>query len=148
MSSPSAALRNSELTSSTVVSRTTRTVRSVSEPTGTGTRTEYPSSLPFGLGSTRPIALAALVVVGMVLRLAAQARPGSRCGRPAGCLLPAFSAGQQARLMTGTVVFRGAPSQPESASRSAGAAVPTGSPVATAQAMHASGRIRTASAGG
>jgi hypothetical protein len=73
-------------------------------------------------------------------------RAGMR--QPAGCVLLAFSAGQEVRLMTGTVVFRGAPSQPESASRSAGSAVPAGSLVAAAQAMHASGRIRTASAGG
>ena len=55
--------------------------------------------------------------------------------------------GQAVRLMTGTVVFMGAPNQLESASRSAGSAVPAGSPVAAAQAMHASGRIRMASAG-
>jgi hypothetical protein len=50
--------------------------------------------------------------------------------------------------MTGAVVLGGAPSQSESASRNAGSAVPVGSPVDAAQAMHASGRIRTASAGG
>ena len=42
---------------------------------------------------------------------------------------------------------RGAPNQQERASRSAGAAVPAGSPVAAAQAMWASGRISSASAG-
>ena len=49
--------------------------------------------------------------------------------------------------MMGSVVFRGVPNQRESASRSAGAAVPAGSPVAAAQAMWASGRISRASAG-
>jgi hypothetical protein len=42
---------------------------------------------------------------------------------------------------------RGAPNQPERASRSPGAAVPAGSPMAAAQAMWASGRISRASAG-
>ncbi len=43
--------------------------------------------------------------------------------------------------------FRGVPNQPESASRSASAAVPVGSSMVAAQAMWASGRIRRASAG-
>jgi hypothetical protein len=37
--------------------------------------------------------------------------------------------------MMGTVVFRGVPNQPESASRSASAAVPVGSSMVAAQAM-------------
>jgi hypothetical protein len=49
--------------------------------------------------------------------------------------------------MMGAVVFRGAPNQLQSASRSAGALVPTGSPVAAAQAMWTSGRISRALAG-
>jgi hypothetical protein len=44
-------------------------------------------------------------------------------------------ADQEGRSMMGTVVFRGAPNQLQSASRSAVAAVPTGSPVVAAQAM-------------
>ena len=49
--------------------------------------------------------------------------------------------------MMGTVVFRGMPNQPESASRNASAAVSVGSSMVAAQAMWASGRIRRASAG-
>jgi hypothetical protein len=49
--------------------------------------------------------------------------------------------------MMGTVVSRGVPNQPESASRSASAAVSVGSSMVAAQAMWASGRIRRASAG-
>ena len=44
-------------------------------------------------------------------------------------------ADQEGRSMMGTVVFRGAPNQLQSASRSAVAAVPAGSPVVAAQAM-------------
>ena len=43
--------------------------------------------------------------------------------------------------------FQGVPNQPESASRSASAAVSVGSSMAAAQAMWASGRIRRVSAG-
>jgi hypothetical protein len=57
------------------------------------------------------------------------------------------SADQKGRSMMGTVVFRGVPNQPESASRSASAAVSVGSSMVAAQAMWASGRIRRASAG-
>jgi len=41
---------------------------------GVGTRSETPSNLPFTSGSTRPVAFAAPVVVGMMLRAAARAR--------------------------------------------------------------------------
>ena len=44
-------------------------------------------------------------------------------------------ADQEGRSMMGTVVFRGAPNQVQSASRSVVAAVPAGSPVVAAQAM-------------
>ncbi len=47
--------------------------------------------------------------------------------------------------MSGAVVVRGVPNQPESASRSAPAAASAGSPTVAAQAMWASGRIRRAS---
>src|SRR3972149_4594992 len=49
--------------------------------------------------------------------------------------------------MMGIVDFRGVPNQPESASRSASAAVSVGSSMDAAQAMWASGRIRRASGG-
>src|SRR6266545_1907658 len=77
---PSAAAFIAALTSSTVVSRDTVTVRSVAEPFGTGTRRAYPSSLPLRSGSTRPMALAAPVEVGTMLIAAARARRRSLCG--------------------------------------------------------------------
>ena len=40
--------------------------RSVIEPVGIGTRSDVPSSLPLSSGSTRPIALAAPVLLGMI----------------------------------------------------------------------------------
>src|SRR6266571_4388388 len=79
-SGPSAAAFIAWLTSSTLVSRLAVKVRSVAEPFGTGTRSAYPSSLPFSSGSTRPIALAAPVEVGTMLIAAALARRRSRCG--------------------------------------------------------------------
>ena len=48
--------------------------RSTSETLGVGTRTEIPSSLPFNSGSTRPIALAAPVEVGIIDIAAARPR--------------------------------------------------------------------------
>lgn len=57
------------------------------------------------------------------------------------------SAGQQGGPMRDAVVFRGVPNHPESAACSTGTAVSVGSPVLTAQATWASGRIRRASAG-
>ena len=55
--------------------------RSVTEPSGTGTRIAMPSSLPFSCGSTRPVAFAAPVEVGMMFTAAARARRRSLCGR-------------------------------------------------------------------
>jgi len=49
--------------------------------------------------------------------------------------------------MVGAVVVRGVPKQSESASGRAGAAVSVDSSTVAAQAMWASGRIRSASAG-
>ena len=77
----SAAAANAAFTSSTVTSRETVTTRSVTEPSGTGTRIAMPSSLPFRCGSTRPVAFAAPVVVGMMFTAAARARRRSLCGR-------------------------------------------------------------------
>ena len=48
-------------------------VRSTRETTGTGTRIAVPSSLPLSCGITSPIAAAAPVEVGIILRFAARA---------------------------------------------------------------------------
>src|SRR5215211_6474474 len=80
-SGPPAARRNVSLTSSTLVSRPTRTTRSTIEPVETGARIAMPSTLPCSSGSTRPIARAAPVDVGMRLIAAARARRRSSCGR-------------------------------------------------------------------
>ena len=53
----SARERNASLISSTVVSRAASTVRSTTEPVGTGARTAKPCSLPLSSGITRPIGL-------------------------------------------------------------------------------------------
>ena len=57
----------------------------MSEPSGTGARTDTPSTLPFSSGMTTPIALAAPVDVGMRLIAAARARRRSLCGRSRIC---------------------------------------------------------------
>ena len=46
-----------------------------------GTRMAMPSSLPLSFGSTRPTAVAAPVVVGIMLTAAARARRRSWCGK-------------------------------------------------------------------
>ena len=48
------------------------TVRSTTETVGVGTRNDMPVSLPLTSGSTRPTALAAPVVDGMMLMAAAR----------------------------------------------------------------------------
>ena len=70
----SAAAAKAAFTSSRVTSRSSTATRSVADPSGTGTRIEMPSSLPSSSGITRPIALAAPVVVGITLMAAARAR--------------------------------------------------------------------------
>ncbi len=72
---------NAAFTSSLVTSRLSSTTRSVTEPSGTGTRMAIPSSLPFSSGSTSAVALAAPVVVGMMFCAAARARRRSLCGK-------------------------------------------------------------------
>ena len=67
--------------SSTVASFSRFTTRSTIEPSGVGTRSETPSSLPLRSGITRPIALAAPVDVGIMERAAALALLKSLCGR-------------------------------------------------------------------
>src|ERR1019366_919136 len=69
-----AAAFSAELISSPLVSRGVSTVRSTTEPVGTGARTAKPWSLPCSSGITRPIALAAPVEAGIRLIAAARAR--------------------------------------------------------------------------
>jgi len=59
---------------SALVARLATNFRSTTETLGVGTRIETPSSLPFSSGSTRPIALAAPVEVGICESAAARAR--------------------------------------------------------------------------
>ncbi len=80
-SGPAAAAAYAPLTSAAETSRPNVTTRSVTEPVGTGARTEMPSTFPCRCGSTRPIAFAAPVDVGMRLIAAARARRKSLCGR-------------------------------------------------------------------
>src|ERR1044072_341641 len=58
-SGPSAAARKAALISSTVPSRSSTKVRSVREPSSTGTRTARPSRGPAGAGRARPTGRAA-----------------------------------------------------------------------------------------
>ena len=74
LSGPSAAVLIAALTWSLVAVVFSRAVRSVTEPTGTGTRSEKPVSLPFNSGMTSPTALAAPVLEGMMFTAAARAR--------------------------------------------------------------------------
>src|SRR6202043_645246 len=57
------------------------TVRSTTDPVGTGARTANPCSLPLSAGITTPIAFAAPVEAGIRLIAAARARRRSLCGR-------------------------------------------------------------------
>ena len=68
------------LISSTEASRPSVQTRSTTEPSGTGTRIDMPSSLPLSSGITSPIARAAPVEVGMIESAAARARRRSLCG--------------------------------------------------------------------
>ena len=56
------------------------TTKSITEPVIVGTRTAKPCNLPFSLGNTKPIALAAPVEVGTILTAAARALLKSRWG--------------------------------------------------------------------
>jgi hypothetical protein len=62
------------LISSSVVARLATKTRSTRDTLMVGTRIEYPSSLPFRCGSTRPTAAAAPVLVGIWFMLAERAR--------------------------------------------------------------------------
>src|SRR6476646_1835848 len=65
---------NAALISSTDAGVASSAVRSVMEPVGVGTRSDVPSSLPLSSGSTRPMARAAPVVLGMIDKAAARMR--------------------------------------------------------------------------
>ena len=69
-----AAFLIASLISSLVVARLATNLRSTTETFGVGTRIAEPSSLPLSSGSTRPTALAAPVVVGIIESAAARAR--------------------------------------------------------------------------
>src|SRR5215217_358452 len=74
------AVSNAAFTSSMVTSRERIAERSVIEPVGTGTRSDVPLNLPASSGSTRPMAFAAPVLLGMMERFAARMR--RRSGLP------------------------------------------------------------------
>src|SRR6478735_11944630 len=74
------AARNASLIASLSADLLTVVTRSVIEPTGVGTRSEVPSSLPLRFGSTLPIVLAAPVELGMIDSAAARMR--RRSGLP------------------------------------------------------------------
>ncbi len=73
MSCCSAARFIASLISSLVVAFLATNLRSITETFGVGTRMATPSSLPLSSGSTRPIALAAPVEVGIIDSAAARA---------------------------------------------------------------------------
>ena len=66
LSGPFAAFFTASLISSLVVARLATNLRSMTETFGVGTRIAEPSSLPLSSGRTRPTALAAPVVVGIL----------------------------------------------------------------------------------
>src|SRR5882672_4604272 len=80
-SGPAAASRKASLIRWTVAGLTSSAVRSTTETFGVGTRMAMPSSLPLRWGSTRPTAVAAPVVVGIMLTAPARARRRSLCGK-------------------------------------------------------------------
>ena len=69
-----AASANALLTSATEGTPRTTAVKSVMEPSCSGTRSDVPSSRPFMASSTRPVARAAPVEVGTMLAAPARAR--------------------------------------------------------------------------
>jgi hypothetical protein len=80
-SPPAAASRNASLIACTLAGLLSSAVRSTTDTLTVGTRMAMPSSLPLRCGSTRPTALAAPVVVGIMLTAAARARRRSLCGK-------------------------------------------------------------------
>src|SRR5574341_184874 len=80
-SRPAAASRNASFTALTVAGLASSATRSTTDTFAVGTRMAMPSSFPLSLGSTRPTAVAAPVVVGIMLTAAARARRRSLCGK-------------------------------------------------------------------
>ncbi len=78
---PAAASRNASFTASTVAGFSSSATRSTTDTLAVGTRIASPSSLPLSFGSTRPTAVAAPVVVGIMLSAAARARRRSLWGK-------------------------------------------------------------------
>src|SRR5262249_55872673 len=76
-----AAARNASFTAAWLARLVSSTVRSTTETLAVGTRMAIPSSLPFSSGRTRPTAVAAPVVVGIMLTAPARARRRSLCGK-------------------------------------------------------------------
>jgi hypothetical protein len=76
-----AAVSKALFTSSIVTVFESVATRSITEPSGTGTRSDVPSSLPLSFGRIFPTARAAPVVVGMMFIAPARARRRSLCGR-------------------------------------------------------------------
>ena len=74
------ACSKASFTSSAVAGRSSVAVKSVSEPSATGTRRAMPSNLPCMASSTRPVARAAPVEVGMMFTAAARVRRRSPWG--------------------------------------------------------------------
>ena len=80
-SPPAAASRKASLTVCGVAGFSSSATRSTTETLAVGTRMAMPSSLPLSFGSTRPTAVAAPVVVGIMLTAPARARRRSLCGK-------------------------------------------------------------------
>src|SRR5438477_644661 len=78
---PAAASRKASLICCTDAGFASSAVRSTTDTLIVGTRIAMPSSLPFRCGSTRPTAVAAPVVVGIMLTAPARARRRSLCGK-------------------------------------------------------------------
>src|SRR5947199_1817521 len=78
---PAALSRNALFTASAVADFSSSATRSTTDTLIVGTRIAIPSSLPLSFGSTRPTAVAAPVVVGIMLTAAARARRRSLWGK-------------------------------------------------------------------
>ena len=86
-----AAALNASFTSAAVASLFSTPVKSVIEPTGNGTRSDWPSSLPFIDASTRLVARAAPVEDGTMLTPAARARRRSLWGPSTSIWSPVYA---------------------------------------------------------
>src|SRR5258708_18290828 len=72
---------NASFTACGVAGLSSSATRSTTDTFAVGTRMAMPSSLPLSLGSTRPTAVAAPVVVGIMLTARARGRRRSLCGK-------------------------------------------------------------------